>query len=246
MNNYRLKLQYDGTRYNGWQIQKNGTTVQGVVTNAINTILRVNDIKLTSSGRTDTGVHALDQPANFYSSKIDDLDKFLFSLNAVLPKDIACNAIDEVSPTFHARFDAVSRTYLFLFHHTKSPFWNNYSHLLYKIPEIKELNKISEAFIRKDDFSSFAKKIDPKINPVCKVSYARWLRISGKTLFIIEADRFLHGMVRTVTGTILDFYFQKRSLIELNEIFKLKDRSLAAKALPAKALFLFKVKYPDE
>ena len=122
MNNYKLIIQYDGTNYSGWQFQNNSISIQQVVSESIEKIIN-EKINLIGSGRTDAGVHAFGQVANFLTSKELNISSFLYSLNSVLPKDIAIKRIELVDEKFHSRFDAKKRTYIYLFSKNKSPFY---------------------------------------------------------------------------------------------------------------------------
>jgi len=159
MQNYRLKIQYSGKFYAGWQIQPNVNTVQGEIVKAIN-IISGTTINLIGSGRTDAGVHALGQVANFQIDKELNLFRFKHSLNSLLPDDISVSEITEVPAEFHSRFDAKKRSYLYLFTKAKSPFYNDFS---YNYPpifnfEIERLNEISKLLLGEHDFTSFSRK----------------------------------------------------------------------------------------
>ena len=242
MNNYKLTIQYDGTDYSGWQIQKNEITVQQKITESVETILK-EKVNLIGSGRTDTGVHALGQVANFRIEKEIDQYRFLYSLNSVLPGDISVLNIEKVSENFHSRFDAKRRTYIYLMTDQKSPFYNKYSYFYHFVVDTNLLNKLSETILGKHDFTSFSKKNSDTQNKVCEIYEARWKKTGGMILFYISADRFLHGMVRAVTGTLL--YALKNNLdgSYIQKVVDTKDREAAAEAAPAKGLFLYKAKY---
>ncbi len=244
MFNYKLIVQYDGTSFAGWQSQKNAKTVQGVLKEKIE-LLTKEEINIIGSGRTDAGVHALGQVANFRTEKKLDLFKFSRSLNAVLPKSIAVTGITEADENFHARFDATSRSYLYFFTHKKSPFYDKYSWLNPQIAEydLDKLNEISKTLLGKRDFTSFAKNKTETKNKVCEVKSIRWRRNKFMTIFYIEANRFLHGMVRAIIGTLLDAYESENPEKFLLDILEAKDRTAASGAAKAKGLFLFKVKY---
>ena len=242
MNNYRLLIQYDGTNYCGWQIQANQVTIQQKITNAVEIILK-EKIKLIGSGRTDTGVHALGQTANFKTENDLDIYKFIHSINAILPKDISILNIEKANPEFHSRFDAKKRSYLYLISKYKSPFLYRYSYYYHNEIDCKILNNLSMSLIGKKDFSSFARKNTETKNKICNIYNAHWRCTSNLILFKIEADRFLHGMVRTITGTLLKALKNNYDSGYLEDIIKLKDRKVAGGAVPAKGLFLFKVKY---
>jgi len=244
MNNFLLYIQYDGTNYAGWQIQRNAVTVQEKIISAIEVILKER-VNLIGSGRTDTGVHAFHQTANFRTEKEIDLNKFQYSLNSILPDDISIQKIEKVHESFHARYDAKSRSYIYIFTHIKSPFFNKYSYLyppIVKI-DIDRLNQMSKVFLGEHDFTSFSKVNEEIKNKICSVNEIRWRRLKDLTLFYISANRFLHGMVRTIIGTLL--YAAEKNLNEnyLMDVLSKKDRKIARESVPAKGLFLYKVRY---
>jgi len=242
LNNYRLLIQYDGTNYCGWQIQANQVTIQQKITNAVEIILK-EKIKLIGSGRTDTGVHALGQTANFKTENDLDIYKFIHSINAILPKDISILKIEKANPEFHSRFDAKKRSYLYLISKYKSPFLYRYSYFYHNKIDCKILNNLSRSLIGMKDFSSFARKNTETKNKICNIYEAHWRCTSDMIIFKVEADRFLHGMVRTITGTLLTALKNNHDNGFVEDIIKLKDREAAGEAVPAKGLFLFKVKY---
>ncbi|MEG8988825.1 tRNA pseudouridine(38-40) synthase TruA [Ignavibacteria bacterium 4148-Me] len=244
MNNFLLHIQYDGTNYAGWQIQRNAVTVQEKIIGAIEVILKER-VNLIGSGRTDTGVHALGQAANFRTDKEIDLNKFQYSLNSILPDDISIKKIEKVHESFNARYDAKNRSYIYIFTHSKSPFFNKYSYLYPPIEKINigRLNEMSKVFLGEHDFTSFSKVNEEIRNKICFVNEIRWRRVKDLTLFYISANRFLHGMVRTIIGTLL--YASEKNLNEnyLMDVLSKKDRKIARESVPAKGLFLYKVRY---
>lgn len=244
MRNYFLKIQYSGKNYSGWQIQPNVKTIQGEIVSKIETITGCR-INLIGSGRTDAGVHALGQIANFQINSELNLFKFKHSLNSILPDDIAIKEISEVPLEFHARFDASKRSYLYLFTDNKSPFYNDYS---YHYPpvfnlDITKLNEISKLLLGEFDFTSFSRKKTDTENMVCNISLAQWKKVKNFMLFRIDANRFLHGMVRTITGTVLQIAEKKLTNTEIINIINQKSRESAGRAVIAKGLFLLDVKY---
>jgi tRNA pseudouridine38-40 synthase len=242
MFNYKLTTQYDGTAYAGWQIQDNAVTVQEVISNAVKQILQ-EEINMIGAGRTDAGVHALGQVANFIVSQQLDLSKFKYSLNSVLPKDISIADIKIVDEDFHSRFSARKRSYIYLISNQKSPFFERYSYTYFSELKPEKLNKISSSLIGSKDFTSFS-KINPEVqNKICEVYEARWRSQKNLLIFYIEANRFLYGMVRAIVGSILREYSSDDESICIKNIFTQKDRNAAADAVPAKGLFLYKVKY---
>jgi tRNA pseudouridine38-40 synthase len=241
MNNYKLTIQYDGTDYAGWQIQENSRTVQGTISDVIKVITTA-EINLIASGRTDSGVHALGQVANFRYEKEIDIYRFQHSINSILPLDISVINIHKVSNSFHARFDAKERTYLYLISKEKYPFYYKYS-LLKKNLDINLVNELSSTFLGKKDFTSFCKKNSDVKDKICKLNFIRWRETKNFYLFFVSADRFLHGMVRTIIGTLFKTLDLGESKNYIENIFNEKSREAAGEAVAVKGLFLYKVKY---
>jgi tRNA pseudouridine38-40 synthase len=235
-------MQYDGTNYRGWQIQQNAHTIQQIITDKIEIISKAK-VNLIGSGRTDSGVHALGQVANFKTENEIDTYKFKHSLNSVLPKDISILEMGQIDEVFNARFDARRRCYIYLFSNFKSPFFQKYSYYYHETLDCKLLNKLCLSLLGKKDFTSFARKNTETENKVCNVYEARWKETKGLIIFFIEADRFLHGMVRTIIGTLIKALKENQNEKFIEDIFSAKDREFAGEAVPANGLFLYKVKY---
>ncbi len=242
MYNYKLTLQYDGTRYAGWQIQENALSIQEEIKNSIEQIIREN-INLIGAGRTDAGVHALGQVANFKSEKNLEPHKFKYSLNSVLPDDISVAAIEKVDEEFHARFSAKRRSYIYLISKSKSPFYDRYAYSYYSELDPEKLNQISYNLIGTRDFTSFSKTNTEVQNKICEIYEARWRREKNLIIFYIEANRFLYGMVRAIVGTLLKANSVDDPIKFLIDILEKKNRDAAADAVPAKGLLLYKIKY---
>lgn len=242
MFNYRMTIQYDGTNYSGWQIQENALTVQEVLTKSIEQISQ-EKINLIGAGRTDTGVHALGQVANFLLSRELDLYRFKYSLNSVLPDDISITQIELTDEKFHARFSAKKRSYIYLISNYKSPFFDRYSYNLFSELNQDKLNELCSLLIGVQDFTSFSKNNPDVQNKICEIYEARWRRQKNFFIFYIEANRFLYGMVRAIVGSLLKAYSTETGIEYLRNVILQKDRNAAADAVPAKGLFLYKVKY---
>lgn len=242
MRNYKILIQYDGTNYAGWQIQKNLETVQQKIIDAIKILLK-EEVSLIGSGRTDSGVHALGQVANFKTENEIDIYRFLHSLNSILPRDISVLKMEKVDLNFHSRFDAKKRSYIYLITQKKSPFYKDYSYFYPVNLNIEKLNEISRTFLGENNYTSFSKKNTDVENKNCLIYDLRWRKLKDQVLFYIQANRFLHGMVRTITGTLLRTvnYNDAESLIM--NIFNSQNREEAADSVPAKGLFLYKVEY---
>lgn len=242
MNNYRLEIQYDGTNYAGWQIQLNAVTVQQKITDALNLILK-EKINLIGSGRTDAGVHAFGQVANFRTEKIIDIYSFQHSLNGILPVDISITKMESVNENFHSRFDADRRIYFYIISKIKSPFLLKYSYYLHQPLDLKELNLLSTVLIGTNDFTGLSRKNPLQENKVCTIYSAYWKEIKKMVVFRIEADRFLHGMVRIIVATLLNAQKQNLGRKSIINVLSKKNPLLASGAAPAKGLFLYKVLY---
>lgn len=244
MNNYKLTIQYDGTNYSGWQIQENAVTVQQKITDSL-TVLLKEKVNLIGSGRTDAGVHALGQVANFQTEQELGLFKFSYSLNSILPEDIAIKNIKKVDTDFHARFSAKKRSYIYLLAHKKTPFCKNYSMQYPELnkEQINRLNELACLLKGENDFTSLSRKNAEVENKVCIINNIHWRKSGDFTIFFIEANRFLHGMVKTIVGTLL--YAERNKLNEdyIKEVLEKKDREAAAEAVVSKGLFLYKVRY---
>jgi len=241
LHNYKLIIQYDGTQYAGWQIQENAKTVQGTISKGIKAILK-DDVNLIGSGRTDSGAHALGQVANFSTQNEVDPSSFQYSLNSILPNDISIFATEEVGESFHSRFDAVERKYLYLVSKYKSPFYFKYSIVKNNL-DVELLNRLSYMFVGEKDYTSFCKKNTEVKSKLCYVNYIRWRETKNFYLFFISANRFLHGMVRSIIGTLFLAVKQNGDEKFIQSIFSKKDREAAGEAVPAKGLILYKVKY---
>lgn len=239
-------LSFRGTAYNGWQLQPHKHTVQGIINNALSTLLS-EPINVTGAGRTDTGVHASFFCAHF-DTRRDDLDadkQFLFNINGFLPSDIAISGFRKVKPEANARFDAISRTYQYTIATLKDPFLADTSWLLYWKLDIPKLNEASAILLKHSDFTSFSRLHGGNKTNICKVMKASWEQQPGKLIFTIQADRFLRNMVRAITGTLVPVGTGKVTLDQFEEILNGRNRGLAGQSAPAQGLSLTGIEYPD-
>lgn len=241
---YFIYFSYNGTAYNGWQIQPNGITVQEVFTRTISTILQ-EQTEITAAGRTDSGVHAKMMVAHFDAHRHDlNSEKFVRRLNSFLPKDIAVNKIVAVKPDAHARFDALTRLYEYRIYFSKNVFKENLSVRIYQNLDIELMNEAAGKLFDYTDFTSFSKlHTDTKTNN-CKITKAFWQIQGDEWVFTIEADRFLRNMVRAIVGTLLDVGMHKLTVADFCQIIEAKDRCRAGMSVPAHGLYLVDVSYP--
>jgi tRNA pseudouridine38-40 synthase len=243
---YFIRLAYNGCRYHGWQVQDNAPSVQQALQEAIR-LLWKEDVNLVGCGRTDTGVHARDFYAHFDLPEARpeaDAEELAFRLNRYFPDDLVIYGIVPVPGNLHARFSALSRTYEYHIHTFKDPFLNEFSWYLRDRPDPQRMNEGAALLLQTSDFTSFSKLHSAAKTNICKVTEACWTETGHRMVFTITADRFLRNMVRAVVGTLVDLGQGKITTGELRRIIDGKDRSLAGESVPAKGLFLTKVKYP--
>ena len=243
---YFIRFAYDGTAYCGWQVQPNGLSVQEVLTKALCTILRTEDIEIVAAGRTDAGVHARNMVAHFdvedrLPAGLDLVNK----LNSLLPSDISVIEIREVKPEVHARFDALSRRYEYHLVLQKDVFRHPFAMRIYNPLDFDRMNEAAKILFEYTDFTSFSKlHTDVKTNN-CKIMAARWEQREDEWIFIVEADRFLRNMVRAIVGTLLEVGRGKMTIDEFRQVIDAKNRCNAGSSVPAKGLFLVEVAYPE-
>ncbi len=248
MQRYFIKLSYNGSAYNGWQIQDNTTaTVQQTINEALSMVLN-EPVTVTGCGRTDTGVHAKEFYAHFDCSKTTlllEYDKWLYKFNQVLPADIAIEQIIAVKQDASSRFDAVSRTYQYIISKQKNPFMMGRTNIINTDFDIDEMNKAASTLFDYTDFSAFSKSNTQTFTNDCKIYKAQWKQENDTLLFTITADRFLRNMVRAIVGTLLEVGKGKLSITDFKKIIESKQRSNAGVSVPACGLYLVKVEYPQ-
>ena len=244
MYRYFIELAYNGSGYNGWQIQPNAPSVQEDINKALSLLLK-QEINVTGAGRTDTGVHASFFVAHFDSeTAILHTQALIDKLNRFLGKNIAIKDIYAVVPDAHARFSAISRTYKYYINKTKNPFSYPFAYRPHPLPDIRLMNKACELLLRYEDFTSFSKlHTDVKTN-ICHLMEAYWKETDEQLVFTIKADRFLRNMVRAIVGTLLDVGQKRITLEQFQKIIESKDRCKAGTSVPGNALFLCNIEYP--
>ena len=241
---YFIDISYIGKNFHGWQIQENAKTIQSNVDVAISKLFK-KDIQTVGSGRTDTGVHALSQVAHFdYGKEINN--DFIYRVNSILPNDISINSIRVVRDNVSARFDAISREYIYKIQTFKSPFLNHLSFFYKTKIDVDLINETCSQLMAYSDFQSFSKVKTDVNNYNCKIKRAHIKKINNTYLFTISSNRFLRGMVRAILGTLLHINENKISLSMFDKIILGRDRKLAGPSVPAHGLYLSKVTYKPE
>ncbi len=243
-----IEVQYDGTQYNGWQIQNGGRTVQGEIERAIEVLTREQS-RTIASGRTDSGVHALGQIVHFDTQSAITLQRFCIGLNGILPRDIAVKNAYRVHDGFHARFDAVERTYRYLIynHPARSPFMMYRAMWVHDYLDIEYLKRVVRQLIGEKDFSSFCKKRESKnISTVRRITDIRVQKNGDLITIEITGNAFLHNMIRIIVGTIVDMNKNNAEPSLLADIIARQDRVCSGITASPYGLYLVKVLYePD-
>jgi tRNA pseudouridine38-40 synthase len=243
MPRYKILIEYEGTNYSGWQIQKEDRSIQEVIEQALSTAMRVRT-PIVGSGRTDAGVHARGQVAHFDSEEAIDEQRLTASLNGLLPDDIAVLTTQAVEDSFHARYDASYRRYRYHVATRATAIERRFRNRVSADTDFQLMNDAASALIAEADFSSFCRTQSETRNRRCSVTRASWTdQGSGFHCFEIQADRFLHGMVRAVVGTLLEIGRGLRSADSLPEVLEARDRRAAGPAAPPFGLVLEEVSY---
>lgn len=244
MQNYRALIQYDGTRYSGWQKQGNtDATIQGRLEKAISQ-LAGEEIEIHGSGRTDAGVHALGQVANFKTNTPICLPDFSGELNKMLPDDIAVLELTLTEPRFHARLNAKEKVYRYTIRnsHCADVFRRRFE---YKLPEpldLEKMQKAAEVLTGTHDFRGFSTGRTKK-STVRTVFSIRIDKTGDRIDITFTGDGFLYNMVRILTGTLIEIGMGTREIHSIQAVFETKDRTQAGFTAPAQGLCLMEVRY---
>ncbi len=245
----KLVIAYDGTRYHGWQFQKNDLSIQAVLEEKIHIMTRER-VKVISSGRTDAGVHALGQVCHFETRTLIRPEEIQKGLNSLLPDDILVRRAETGPPDFHARYSARSKVYEYRILNRPEPdvFLRNYVWHVSHPLDLKLLGQCLSLIKGEHDFTSFRSTGSNNQNPVRRIFRAELLRgpEDGLIRLVLEANGFLRHMVRSMTGTLVDAGMGKTSVDGFLDILRAKDRQRAGIKAPARGLFLVRVVYDGE
>jgi tRNA pseudouridine38-40 synthase len=244
MRNLKLEIEYDGSNYYGWQVQHSSKTIQYIIEQALKKILQ-EKIKLIVAGRTDSGVHAISQVANFKSKTKINFEKLRWGLNCLLPEDIKITRIKVVPPDFNSRFSAKSKIYRYTILNRKysSALLSKRVYFYHYPLDLALMRKEAKVLLGKHNFKSFQAVDNRFRNPIRTVKRIKISKVKNLLQVDIEADSFLYNMVRNIVGTLLEIgrgRFPKGSMLK---ILQSQDRALAGPTLPAKGLCLVKVRY---
>jgi tRNA pseudouridine38-40 synthase len=241
MSRYFIEVAYRGSLYSGFQIQENAVTIQYEVEKAFQ-VLHRRPVQLTGSSRTDSGVHALQNYFHFDDEELLN-PQFVYKMNALLPADIVIKNIFLMPDAAHARFDATARFYTYRVHQFKNPFLQKTSFFFpYKL-DLELMHEGAGLIKHQTNFFPFSKTNTQVKNFNCVVSKSCWEEEGNNLIYSIEANRFLRGMVRAVTATLLKVGRKKLTIQELKNL--LEGSGKAGFAVPAHGLFLEEVRYPE-
>ncbi len=245
---FAVRLAYNGTNYSGWQSQNNARTVQSEIETVLFKKYR-EKISVLGCGRTDKGVHASDFTMHFDFDE-DISENFIYSLNKMLPNDIALYNISIVQDDFHARFDAISRSYIYKIHTIKNPFNAHFSYFfpLIENADFSLMQKAANLLLDYSEFFPFCKTNTDVKTMKCQLSKSQWAKKSetGDYYFQITSNRFLRGMVRLIVGMTINIGLGKMSVNELELALKTQNRLKLDWSVPAHGLYLNRVVYDDK
>jgi len=242
--NIRLTIQYDGTHYSGWQSQKNARSIQDVLTDALKKITG-GKVNLTGSGRTDAGVHARAQVANFKTRSDIPLKKLLLGLNSILPDDIVVSAVKEAGLKFDAQRAAKSKLYRYTLINSNviDPFIRRFAAKCFYKLDILRMRRAAKPLMGKRDFRSFRAAGGGEKDTVRRIRNIKIEKYGDMIYIDMEADGFLYNMARNIVGTLIEVGRGKLKADAVKGILAKKDRRFCGPTAPAKGLCLLKVRY---
>ena len=245
MKHYKITIQYDGTRYKGWQVQKStDMTIQGKIQSVLSEMTG-QEIEVIGSGRTDAGVHAYGQVANFHVPEHFKAQEILEYLNQYLPMDIAVLDIEEVDERFHARFHATSKTYIYRIHTSTIPnvFERKYMYTYTESLDVEQMRKAANFMIGTHDFAAFCGNKKMKKSTVRTVSSIDIVEKESEIEICYTGDGFLQQMIRIMTGTLIEVGNGTKNPEDILSILLCKVRENAGYTVPAEGLSLKRVLY---
>ncbi len=243
----RMTVSYDGTNYSGWQVQNNGTTIEGVLNDTLSQLLG-EEIKVSGASRTDSGVHALCNEAIFDSHTRIPGEKISYALNQRLPEDIRVVASSDTSLEFHPRFCKSKKTYEYrvVTSEFPNPLKRLYAHFTYLPCQIEPMQEAAKYLVGKHDFKSFCSVGAQVESTVREVTDLQVYRFQDEVVIRITGYGFLYNMVRIIAGTLLEVGYGRRKADSIETTLLGKDRQLAGPTAPAKGLCLVKYEFLED
>jgi tRNA pseudouridine38-40 synthase len=240
----KLLLEYDGTDFFGWQRQPDLRTIQGTIEKALGEIFQ-QSLDIAGAGRTDAGVHAWGQVCSFKVETSLTADRIGRAVAAKMPEDIRIRAAEEVGEDFHARFSAQRRRYIYYVRTEPSAIWRRFFHVTPYALDVDRMKEAARGLLGEHDFASFTPAKSKDEPTSCLLSELNVRKDGPIIFFTLEADHFLHHMVRVVVGTLIEVGRGKIPPEHIEAVLVKKDRTAAGPTLPAKGLFLLEVEYPE-
>ncbi|MBS3901849.1 MAG: tRNA pseudouridine(38-40) synthase TruA [Dethiobacter sp.] len=243
MQNIKLTIGYDGSKYHGFQLQKNAVTIQECLERAMHTVF-CHPVRVIAAGRTDSGVHAEGQVVNFRAASQIAVERIPYALNSVLPRDIVVSRAEKVSELFHARYSAVSKVYTYTVDNAPHPrvLLRHYSLHLRVALDLALMKNAAATLLGRHDFSSFmgsASSVKTAVRQLLRLEIAE---ADGFITITAEANGFLYNMMRIIVGTLVEVGLGKREA-DLLPLLQAKDRNAAGWTVPPHGLILREVKY---
>lgn len=244
MRNIKLTIEYDGKCYNGWQKQPNKLNIQGEIEKAIYNITK-EKVDLIGSGRTDAGVHALGQVANFKTDSQIPIEKLAIAINSQLKNSIVIKNAEEVNERFHSRYNAKQKTYRYIINNSKtgSAIYRNLEYCFPIKLDVEKMKKAAKYFEGEHDFKAFKSSGTSSKNSVRTIYKAEVKQDKERIIIELTGNGFLYNMVRIISGTLLDVGLGKILPEKIPNIIEEKNRQKAGKTLPPHGLYLVAVEY---
>ncbi len=244
MRNLKLTIEYDGTNFSGWQIQKDKRTVQEEINIALGKVLK-EEVTVTGSGRTDAGVHALGQVANFKTDKTIKPQELLFAINTMLPVDIVVTNVEEVDESFNARNSAKKKHYRYVINNSKFPSaLNAYREYHFKyFLDTEAMQMAADDLLGEHDFKAFCAAGSTIKETKRTIHLLKVNRLGDRVIIDIVGNGFLYNMVRIIVGTLLDIGSGKLDICVMKNMIETKDRSLGGRTAGPEGLYLVDVEY---
>lgn len=246
MARYKLTIEYDGTRYAGWQLQKGAKSVQGAVIDACRLVFPGEKIEVYGAGRTDQGVHALAQVAHLDVNRNANLLKLKFQLNDNLPPDIVVKKVEQAAPKFHARYDAVHRCYLYQISKRPTAFGKKMVWWVKDPLDIEKMKQAAVLFTGMKDFRNFAEKSDEDKSTLVEISKIEIVETGDLILIRVSGSHFLWKQVRRMVGVMVEAGRGKLNIGEIEAIFTRPSEIVAKLTAPPSGLYLEKVCYAGD
>ena len=248
MNNYKLTVCYDGTRYKGWQKQGNtGLTIQGKLEEQLSRLIG-EPVEAAGCGRTDAGVHARAQVCSFRTQTALDCGNLLKRLRETLPEDIGALSLEEAPARFHARLSCLEKTYVYRIWNSAEPdvFERRYRYALPEKLDLPSMKQAASLLCGRHDFAAFCTARPGKKSTVRDLRSVELQQDGAELRLVFTGDGFLYNMVRILTGTLLEVGLGRMPVSRIPAVLAAGDRAMAGPTAPAKGLILWQVNYPDQ